>query len=104
MDRDYIEVHDDNGASEGKFTRDQSRWMRLNHATGTLKQHFVDGGDSQAQAKSKVRQLSTEVSEMGGEPIMNYILGNKQPLKNKINNSALSFMDTAAKLVIVNKL
>ena len=100
--RDYIEIHDEEG--NGKYTRDQSRWMRLNHATGILKKYFIDGGDSPAQAKSKVKQLSTETSEMGGEPIMNYILGNKQPLKNKINASALPFMDGAAKAVIVNKL
>ena len=102
MNRDRIELHGDD--SSNKFTRDQSRWIRLNHATGNLKQYFIDGGDSPAQAKLKVNQLSTEASEMGGEPIMNYIMGNKQPLKDKINASTLSFMDTTAKLTIVNKL
>lgn len=102
MNRDRIELHGDD--SNNKFIRDKSRWIRLNHATGTLKQYFIDGGDTHIQAKSKVNQLSTESSGMGNEPIMNYIMGNKQPLKDNINASALSFMDAAAKAVIVNKL
>ena len=102
MNKDSIQIHDDD--SSNKFTRDQSRWLRLNHATNTLKKYFIDNGNSQAQAKSKVNQLSTEASTIGGEPIMNYILGNKQPLKDNINASILSFMDATAKSIILNKL
>lgn len=100
--RDRIELHGDD--SSNKLIRDQSRWLRLNHANLALKQHFINAGDSPTQAKSKVNQLSTEVSEMGGEPIFNYIMGNKQPLKTKINSSALPFMNGTAKGIIVDKL
>ena len=102
MNRDRIELQGEESAN--KMTRDQSRWLRLNHANVTLKQHFIGNGDSPGTAKSKVNQLSTEVSEMGGEPIFNYIMGNKTPLKNKINASVLPFMNGTAKSVIVNKL
>lgn len=102
MSKDVIEIKDEKAIN--KLTRDKSRWVRLNHATGSLKQYFEDEGSSPAQAKSKINQLSTEVSEMGGEPIMNYIMGNKQPLKSKINASVLPFMTGAAKTVILNQL
>lgn len=89
--------------SNRKGTRDRSRWNRLNHATNTLKEYFIGDGDTPATAKLKVNQLSDEAS-VSGEPILNYILGNKQPLKNKINASALSFMDASAKAAILDKL
>ena len=100
--KDSIEIH--SKESSNKVIRDQSRWTKLNHATHILRKYFEDSGDSKAQSKTKLDQLSTEASEMGGEPIMNYILGNKQPLKDKINASVLSFMDATAKSTIVNKL
>jgi len=76
----------------------------LDHATGIRKQYFIDDGDTPGQAKSKVNQLSTEVGDSGGEPIMNYIMGNKQPMKDKVNASTLLFMDADAKTAILNVL
>ncbi len=102
MDRDFIQLNleeDDN-----KFTRDRSRWGRLNHATGTLRRYFIDEGDSSAMAKVKINQLSNEVSESGGEPIFNYIMGNKKPMRDKVQASVLSFMDQDAKDVMLNVL
>ena len=90
--------------SNNKLTRDKGRHVKLNHGIHRLRVHFEDLGDTKPQSKSKINQLLTEVGDSGGEPIFNYIMGNKQPLKDKINASVLSFMDGTAKGVIVNKL
>ena len=65
----------------------------LIEATMNFVKYFVDLGDDQGTAETKVSELSTEVASY----LYAYVLGNKQPLLNGINNSSLPFMDAAAK-------
>lgn len=90
--------------SSGLFRRDMSRWMRYAHARAELVQYFRDLGDTKTQAKNKVRQLSREISDLNKEIKLDYITGDKQPLKDAINASTLTHMTIAAKTTIVSKL
>lgn len=72
----------------------------LSVATMNFVQYFVDSGDDKPTAESKVSQISTEVAAY----LYAYVLGNKQPLIDGINNSALPFMDAAAKAKLVGDL
>ena len=84
--------------------RSMARWHSYADATTALHQHFIDAGDDKSTAKQKVRALANEISANQNEPIMRYIMGVKAPLISGVNNSVLSFMDTAAKTVVTSRL
>lgn len=80
--------------------RCSKRQDQLIIATMNFVQYFIGLGDDQSTAETKVSQLSTEVAAY----LYAYVLGNKTPLINGINNSSLSFMDQAAKDYLINQL
>lgn len=76
------------------------RNKRLYNATMDFVKYFIDLGDDKPTAEAKVSELSTEVAAY----LYAYVLGNKTPLVNGINNSSLPFMDAAAKQKLINDL
>lgn len=80
--------------------RSSSREQVLFTATMNFVQYFIDLGDDKPTSESKVSQLSTEVAAY----LYAYVLGNKQPLIDGINNSTLPFMDAAAKQKLITDL
>jgi hypothetical protein len=72
----------------------------LIEATMNFVKYFVDLGDNQGTAETKVSELSTEVAAY----LYAYVLGNKIPLIDGINLSTLPFMDTAAKQYLIEQL
>jgi hypothetical protein len=80
--------------------RCDTRQLTLLTATMNFVQYFIDLGDDQATANAKVSELSTEVAVY----LYAYVLGNKQPLIDGVNNSTLPFMDQTAKDSLINDL
>lgn len=72
----------------------------LIEATMNFVKYFVDLGDDQGTAETKVSELSTEVAAY----LYAYVLGNKLPLLGGINASTLTFMDAAAKTYLIEQL
>jgi hypothetical protein len=77
--------------------RNLQRQTLMENATMALVAHFMGLGDDKTTADDKVTQLSTEVAVW----IYPYVLGNMK-LIEEVNASQLSFMDAAAKAVIVD--
>lgn len=77
-----------------------SRENILIQATMNFVQYFIALGDDKPTAESKVSGLSTEVAAY----LYAYVLGNKQPLLDSINNSTLPYMDSAAKEYLITQL
>lgn len=69
-------------------------------ATMNFVKYFMDLGDDKPTADAKVSELSTEIAAY----LYAYVLGNKIPLIDSINLSALPFMDPAAKDYLINQL
>lgn len=76
------------------------REATLMEATMNFVQYFMDLGDDKGTADAKVAEVSTEVAAY----LYAYVLGNKGPLINGINNSSLPFMDQAAKDYLTTQL
>jgi hypothetical protein len=77
-----------------------SRDATLKVATMKFIQYFVNSGDDQTTAKTKVSQISEETAQY----LYPYVLGNVHSLVNAINNSSLEFMDEAAKNELISYL
>ncbi len=87
--------------------RNKSRWVALSDGTMTLKQHFVDLGDDETTALTKVTQVSRAVSTSKPEAKIDYIMGDTQPLKDEIQSVdevTYPWFDQAAKDAIINVL
>jgi hypothetical protein len=82
------------------IVRCNGRQETLFVVTMNLVRRFVDLGDDITIAKSKVSQLSTEVATY----LYTYVLGNKTPLIDGINNSTLPFMDVETKEFVISQL
>lgn len=76
------------------------RQNTLDESTMAFVKYWMDLGDDQATAESKVGQLSTECAAL----IYPYVMGNISALIDAINASSLPFMDQAAKDFIIDKL
>jgi hypothetical protein len=82
------------------WNRSQRRLLSFLRGTQKLREHFEGLGDNAAQSKAKINQLSDETHLTH----FRYMTGNRQPLLDAINASALPFMDAAAKTVILDEL
>lgn len=82
------------------ISRCYNREFTLNSATMNFIDYFINLGDDKNTAETKVTDLSTEVAAY----LYAYVLGNKIPLINAINNSTLPFMDVDAKTFLINEL
>jgi len=80
--------------------RNLERQTQMETATTNFISFFVESGDDLATAQQKVSDVSTESANW----LFPYVLGNKQPLIDSINNSTLIFMDETAKLFLINEL
>jgi hypothetical protein len=80
--------------------RNLQRQQELETATTNLIKFFVDSGDDLLTAKQKV----SDVSSGSAQWLFPYVLGNKQPLIQSINDSTLPFMDSTAKTFLINEL
>jgi len=80
--------------------RCDKRQDQLIIATMNFVQYFIGLGDDKPTAETKVSELSTEVAAY----LYAYVLGNKIPLINGVNSSALPFMDQAAKDYLTTQL
>ena len=80
--------------------RCEKRQKTLYIATMNFVKYFMELGDTQTTAESKVSQVSTESASY----LYAYVLGNKDPLIASINNSTLSFMDDEAKSKLIGDL
>lgn len=76
------------------------RQLQLLTATMNFVEYFINLGDDQPTAESKVSQVSTECASF----LYAYVLGNKAPLLESINNSTLPFMDAPAKQFLIDAL
>lgn len=76
------------------------RETKIMTATMSFVNYFIGLGDDKELAESKVTQVSTEVASY----LYAYVLGNKIPLIDGINNSTLPFMDANAKAELISYL
>lgn len=86
-----------NQATEAYKSRTEQRELTLMTATMSFVGYFMGLGDDQLTAETKTSQISTEIAAF----LYVYTLGNKQPLIDAINASALPFMDAPAKAFLV---
>jgi hypothetical protein len=96
-------IFDRNDRSTARlWNRSHRRLLSLLRGTQKLREHFEVLGDTPAQSKSKINQLSDETANTH----MRYMMGNRQPLLDAINasNGNLAFMNAAAKTVILDEL
>lgn len=82
-----------------KKRTDAREWTLLK-ATSNFKEFFISLGDFEDVAKDKVTQISSEVAPM----LYAYVLGNRQPLIDKIDSSELVFMTQDAKNYLTSQL
>lgn len=82
------------------FTRCDSRQLQLLTSTMNFVEYWMNLGDDRPTADEKVRGLSTENAQW----LYAYVLGNKTPLLEGINNSTLPYMDASAKQFIIDQL
>jgi len=80
--------------------RNAIRQQKLNEATQSFIEYFVEIGDDQKTAEQKVSDLSTEVALY----LYPYILGNTKPLLKSIQDSTLDFMNQDAKDTLISYL
>lgn len=90
----------EDSATAGYYKRSEAREVTLMKATMNFVKYLVDLGDTQEDAEIKVTELSTSV----GSLLYMYTLGNTQPLIDAVNNSSLPFMDSLAKVYLVEQL
>ena len=87
--------------TEEYIGRSKGREKHLHRSTLEMVGYFMQTlGDSEEDANAKVTELSTELAPA----LFPYVLGNKQPLLDGINASALPYMDANAKVFIINSL
>ena len=80
--------------------RHQDRMRTIMKSTDALIKSFVDvEGDTLAEAKTKVTDLSNEI---GAEVLVMYEYGNTQPLKDSVQASILSHMTQTKKDIVLD--
>ena len=90
------------GGTEDYLVRYHNRLATIGRATMALVTHFITGGDDLDTSRGKVKQLSQEISGAKPGAKTDYMLGDTQDLIDRVNASALSFMDTTAKSVVTD--
>ena len=82
------------------YQRSNLREVKLMKGTMALVAYFVSKGFDVPTSSANVTSISTEVAPL----LYVYVLGNKQPLFDKINASTLVFMDAETKAFLISQL
>jgi len=82
--------------------RTNNRTATLGNSTMVLLQSFITDGDDYFTAKSKVQQLSQEITSNQPGAKTDFILGDTLSLINTVQASILTFMTQAKKDVVIN--
>lgn len=100
------ELHDE--TTQDYLVRTSNRTAKLGQSTMALLLHLItletdpDETIKYDNAKLKVQQLSQEISTSKPGAKTDYMLGDTAELINCVNASVLTFMDSTAKLIVVD--
>ena len=92
------------------FNRNRNRTIIWMDATLTLQKHYEDMGDTKPVAKDKVDEITDDLYENNHSAIDGFIYGvTRQKTKlitavNNVNEVAFPHFNTAAKLIVTDKI